>query len=94
MHLCERKKNFIKIPALIYIWSYEHWFSTDLEFWCDSVGGKIRYVSDTLHRYINIGKAETFKVTMLPIAQRDIQSMEQEISFAKEKPHSPIQNCY
>ena len=78
------------------IWNFDvtRWAGLELSVILMPDGGKIRYVSDTLHRYTNIGKAETFKVAMLPITQRDIQSMEQEISFAKGKPHSPIQNCY
>ena len=76
MHLCERKESFINIPTLIYIWSYKHRFLPDLAFWHEGywVGGsgtyhhfhancgKVRYVSDTLRRYTNIGKAEIFHV--------------------------------
>ena len=74
MHLCKRKKSFINIPRLIYVWSYKHRFLADLEFWREgySVGGsetwhyfhancgKIQYVSEPLHRYTNIRKAEIF----------------------------------
>ena len=46
------------------IWNFDvtRWAGLELSVILMPDGGKIRYVSDTLHRYTNIGKAETFKV--------------------------------
>ena len=72
MHLCERKKSFIKIPTVILylmLWTLGFcrfgiltglggWVWNLASFWCKM--GEIWYVSDPLNRYTNIGKSEIF----------------------------------
>ena len=76
MHLCERKKSFIKVSTLIlylklqtsFFWPIWHfdvkdtgWVSLEFTIIFMQTVGKF-YVSDPLHRYTNIGKAEMFHV--------------------------------
>ena len=76
MRLCERKKSFIKILYTNFIsevinidfWQIYHfdvkgtgWVSLELSIiFTQTV--RVRYVSDPLYRYINIGKTEIFHV--------------------------------
>ena len=111
MHLCQRKKSFIKIPEFIninfsQIWHFAvkgtGWVGLELSInfrqtvgrfnmWVTPYTGMLTLAKRNIS-YLKTWLLRHYKVILLLITQRDIQSMEQELLPAKVKPDSPIQN--
>ena len=111
MHLCQRKKSFIKIPEFIninfsQIWHFAvkgtGWVGLELSINFRQTVGRFNMCVTPYTGMLTLAKRNIsclktwllrhYKVILLLITQRDIQSIEQELLPAKVKPDSPIQN--